>query len=289
MTQKFNKIFRCLFLTLVFGIPFATSANPIQPVSMMIAEFNSMTSLQRERWQETNESRHWVSGTCEVHDVNTTSWLSEFRSPEADYVVDCVINSTQHVSLYFANSYNNVMQSLSTGEMIEFEGKLKTIRHWGFWSTAYVLVQETPQSSSSSEYNNNQAPQFQNYPATRVLPERQAQAILNSDISDTFRAKLHNALEQPANFAGEYVLTAWGCGSSCLDGAVVSLRTGQVVSLPGTICCWKGEGERLIIRPDSRLLVAAGLINESGEHGAHFYEFTDDEFEHIVTIPVNRQ
>ena len=69
-------------------------------------------------------------------------------------------------------------------------------------------------------------------------------------------------------------------------GVAVNARTGQVVELPGPVCCWKGAGERTIFKKNSRLLVLAGLINENGQHGAHFYELKNNEFIHIKTIPI---
>jgi len=131
-------------------------------------------------------------------------------------------------------------------------------------------------------------PQFQNYHVSNAYIGKPAQVVLSTADEKAFRTRLREASKQPANFAGEYVLTAWGCGTSCIYGAAVSLKTGRVVFLPGSICCWDGDGERLDFRINSRLFVAAGLINEEGEHGAHFYEFTGREFKHLKTIPVAR-
>lgn len=132
----------------------------------------------------------------------------------------------------------------------------------------------------------NRIPQFRDYPASNTYVGKHAEVVLSTADEKAYRTRLREATKQPANFAGEYVLTAWGCGTSCIYGAVVSLKTGRVVFLPGSICCWNGEGENLEFRINSRLLVAAGVINEESEHGAHFYEFTGREFRHLKTIPV---
>ena len=129
-------------------------------------------------------------------------------------------------------------------------------------------------------------PQFVQYPAPAVYTGKPARVILKTEDDRLFRTRLRNAAKQSANFAGEYVLTTWGCGTSCLYGAVVSLKTGVVTFLPGTVCCWSGEGERLQFRLTSQLLVTAGVINEESEHGTHFYEFTGDTFTHLKTVPV---
>ena len=107
-----------------------------------------------------------------------------------------------------------------------------------------------------------------------------------SDFDKNFRTRIRGTQSQPVNFAGEYVLSTWGCGMSCSMGVAVSSRTGRVVALPGTACCWKGEGERVIFKKNSRLLVLAGLINEGGKYGAHFYELKNDQFVHVKSIVV---
>ena len=113
-----------------------------------------------------------------------------------------------------------------------------------------------------------------------------AKVNLLTDFDKNFRTRIRNTQSQPINFAGEYILSTWGCGTSCLMGVAVNARTGQVVELPGPVCCWKGAGERTIFKKNSRLLVLAGLINENGQHGAHFYELKNNEFIHIKTIPI---
>ena len=148
---------------------------------------------------------------------------------------------------------------------------------------ALILLSIFPLFATAQQ---NQAPQFRDYRVSSTYAGKHAKVVLPTSDETAFRTRLQEASKQPANFAGEYVLTTWGCGTSCLHGAVVSLKTGRVVFLPGTVCCWEGEGERLVFRTNSRLLVAAGVINEESEHGAHFYELTGNEFKHLKTIPV---
>jgi hypothetical protein len=129
-------------------------------------------------------------------------------------------------------------------------------------------------------------PKFRDYPAANVYKGKHANVVLATAEEKAFRTRLREASKQAVNFAGEYVLSTWGCGTDCQYGAAVSLKTGHVVFLPGTICCWEGEGDRLEFRTNSRLLVAAGMINEKGKYGAHFYEFTGRGFKPLKTVAV---
>ncbi len=128
-------------------------------------------------------------------------------------------------------------------------------------------------------------PQFIDYPVTSGYIGKPAPVILDSKDKKMFRTTLREAAKEPPNFAGNYVLTTWGCGTYCITGAVVNLRTGEVVFLPGSICCWQGEGERLIFRLNSRLLVTAGIMNEE-VNMVFIFGFTGTTFKHLKTIPV---
>lgn len=132
-------------------------------------------------------------------------------------------------------------------------------------------------------------PQFAKYAVDNAYVGKPVNVDLATEDEKMYRTRLRDAAKGPANFAGEYALTTWGCGTSCITGAVVSLKTGKVSWLPGSVCCWKGEGERLEFRLNSRLLVTAGIMNEEGVHGAHFYEFTGGNFKHLLTVPVKEE
>lgn len=141
------------------------------------------------------------------------------------------------------------------------------------------------QDEVSKKSSESEPPKFSHY-LSEPYDGPRASVNLVSDFDKNFRTRIRGTQSQPVNFAGEYVLSTWGCGTSCSMGVAVSSRTGRVVALPGTACCWKGEGERVIFKKNSRLLVLAGLINEGGKYGAHFYELKNDQFVHVKTIVV---
>ena len=141
------------------------------------------------------------------------------------------------------------------------------------------------QDAASKKPSESEPPKFSDY-LSEPYDGPRASVNLVSDFDKNFRTRIRGTQSQPVNFAGEYVLSTWGCGTSCSMGVAVSSRTGRVVALPGTACCWKGEGERVIFKKNSRLLVLAGLINEGGKYGAHFYELKNDQFVHVKSIVV---
>lgn len=87
-------------------------------------------------------------------------------------------------------------------------------------------------------------PQFVNYAILgNQYNGKPSPVVLRSQADRDFRTRLRDASKEPANFAGEYSLAIWGCGTSCLMGAAVQLKTGNVFFLPGSISNWKGEGD----------------------------------------------
>lgn len=132
-------------------------------------------------------------------------------------------------------------------------------------------------------------PNFNNFKVTSFYQGAPAQAVIKTDDEKTFRTRLRESAKQPVNFAGQHVLTTWGCGTGCLYGAAINQRTGVVTFLPGTISGWQGQGERVMFHRNSRLLMLAGVIDEGEEHGLHYYELVNDRFTHVSTIPVPSQ
>ena len=125
----------------------------------------------------------------------------------------------------------------------------------------------------------NAVPQFTAYPATEAYKGRGAPLVLGRD-DRTFRTRLRFAAAQRPNFAGHYILTAWGCGAECLMGALIDANSGHVHWIPFTICCWPFEiDDPIAYRLDSTLVVFSGTRNEKdGDNGTHYYQFKDGKF-----------
>jgi phosphotransferase system glucose/maltose/N-acetylglucosamine-specific IIC component len=127
------------------------------------------------------------------------------------------------------------------------------------------------------------APRFDQFPALRDTGQSTS-VQLKGEKSRLYASRLRIASHQPINFAGHYVLATWGCGASCVMGAAIDAKTGAVIWVPFTVCCWPlGITEPLEYRPDSHLLVAHGSLDErGGGNEVHHYNFDGRRFIRIL-------
>jgi hypothetical protein len=131
-------------------------------------------------------------------------------------------------------------------------------------------------------------PRFEDYPSTDAYKGQNAPIVLSKDDLN-FRTKLRLAARQKPDFAGHFILTAWGCGAECVMGAVIDANSGRVYWFPHTICCWPDDADGKF-RPieyqlGSRLVIFSGARNEKdGDQGTHYYEFRDGRFMHIRSV-----
>lgn len=142
---------------------------------------------------------------------------------------------------------------------------------------------------SAYTFGQTKTPQFKDYPALGRYAGKNAAVVITAQ-DRMYRTRLKEAAREKPNFAGHYILTAWGCGTECLMGAVIDANTGKVYWFPHAICCWNGV-ERddnftpIVFRPNSRLVVFTGARNEQeGDEGVHFYTFGARGFKHIRTV-----
>ena len=134
----------------------------------------------------------------------------------------------------------------------------------------------------------NKVPQFKDFPAGKIYKGKNVPVKLTTADERMFRTRLREAAKEKPNFAGRYILTTWGCGTTCLMGAVIDAQTGKVYWWDFSICCWEDVDENfnpIEFRLDSRLIVFSGLRNEDGTKGAHFYKFENGRFVFIKTVP----
>ena len=126
---------------------------------------------------------------------------------------------------------------------------------------------------------------------------------MSSEDARTYKSRLTEAMQEPADFAGEYVLATWGCGSGgCISQTFVNRRTGHVIkqgfgsSSAYGITDDMGEDIRMGdtiegMKADSRLLVVREQTDPNEEDevndiraSAKFYVLEGGELKLIKTV-----
>lgn len=135
-------------------------------------------------------------------------------------------------------------------------------------------------------FSQDRTPRFADYPASGHATGKSAPVKLHTKEDREYRTRLRAAALQAPNFAGHYVLSAWGCGAECLMGAVIDAATGEVYWLPHTICCWDADVDQPIqFRLASSLIIFIGARNEQdGDNGRHYYQFKDGKLLHLQSV-----
>lgn len=134
------------------------------------------------------------------------------------------------------------------------------------------------------------APGFGDY-AVPAYKGRAAALKLTTPLARNYRTRLREGARRAVNFAGQYKLHTWSCGTGCLQTAFIDAKTGEVFfpeELNGFIVCfYQPEAandleDALQFQKGSRLIVMSGYpYSERGKDepkkGLYYYEWTGTE------------
>ncbi len=146
-------------------------------------------------------------------------------------------------------------------------------------------------------------PRFEAYPTRVISNLKPARVDLKSHPrARRYRTRLREGAAEGPNFAGHFTVVGWGCGTSCIQWAVVDARTGAVYFPPddiasvSTVHVGTAEGEPephfygLRFRKDSGLLMILGAPNEDdSREGILFYRWTGKNFEFLKAYRIQRE
>ena len=110
-----------------------------------------------------------------------------------------------------------------------------------------------------------------------------------------FRTRLTEANDNGVNFAGHFVFAIWGCGTSCVSGAVIDTKTG-VVYFPEELGGMTFGGgfreisdEPLQYKPDSNLFILEGNAANNETAGRSYFVWEGAKFKRIKFVPFENQ
>jgi hypothetical protein len=129
-------------------------------------------------------------------------------------------------------------------------------------------------------------PKFSDYQVNQLYKGKNATPTVTDDWHQ-FRTLIREGASRPVNFAGDYRIVEWGCGTDCVRFVLLDLRAGSVYDPPFESLWldafptngWYGKG--LEFHANSRLLIVNGCPTE--KCGTYYYEWTGEVFQLIRT------
>ena len=116
----------------------------------------------------------------------------------------------------------------------------------------------------SFTYGKGVIPKPSDYPVKTVYKGVAAKLDISDPDARMYRTRLTEALKEKPDFAGEYVMAMWGCGTNCRMYSFVNKRTGKL--LKDGFGGEERQEDVVFIDPLSRLLVTEEEIrNEDYE------------------------
>ena len=183
-----------------------------------------------------------------------------------------------------ATESHQKMKALLSGNAI---AQASIIRHI---LSACEKATPLPALKNSTSLDESARKRFANFKAPAMYTGKNHPLVMD-EFSRLFKTRLDNAINtQKPSFAGQYLVTGWGCGSSgCNTGAVIDAKTGIVTPFPTSLSSVyplkpmfadeDGQEQRYTL--NSRLMIFAGNLESDNSPGLDMiesYEFKNGKF-----------
>lgn len=139
--------------------------------------------------------------------------------------------------------------------------------------------------------NVNQVIEFEQYSVEINNATLSKRPVLSTKLAKQYKTVITNAMPEPVNFAGQYRVVTWGCGTDCRGFAIINKVSGVTYTLPDVefVAGVMGNEEaRLQFKADSRLFIITGSKNDENE-GKFYYLWSGKELKLLATSPIKKQ
>ena len=133
------------------------------------------------------------------------------------------------------------------------------------------------------------AVRFSEFAAHDTFHGKPAPVVLTRSEEREYRTMIREGAKDGPNFAGHYTIVQWGCGTECLQAAMVDAITGKIYQLPSLnarrdsyfFSAW------IHFRPDSRLLIMCTNCIEfaHGHCDQRYFVWNGDGFMEVQRVP----
>jgi hypothetical protein len=95
-----------------------------------------------------------------------------------------------------------------------------------------ILISLSSATTEGIAKSKKRVPKFSDYLVRQVWQGKSAKMRVTTASDPLLSARFQSASKEPPNFAGHYRVVLWGCGSECINGGMVDLKIGRVLSPP---------------------------------------------------------
>ena len=156
--------------------------------------------------------------------------------------------------------------------------------------------------AASAQYRDEAIPRFEDFPVKELYSGPIAQPRIIKAEERRYRTEIQNGvrkgfgvLHEPAgteqrrpNFAGHYIVVQWGCGTECLQYAVVDAKDGTIYQppVPGSHIAYFDSG-RLDYSVRSKMMVVKTncAMGDMERCERDFYVWENNRFRHLSRVP----
>ncbi len=143
----------------------------------------------------------------------------------------------------------------------------------------------------------NNASSFEAFavPRSEVFKGTPASPRFKTPGQRNYRTMIRLTAEKGSNFAGHFAVAEWGCGTACVQMAIVDVRSGDVYEGPfgvlpfgGHIYLGTGNEEDhvgVFYKQNSTLFIAAGCPKYRN-CGTYFYDWKGSQFKLLRRVPM---
>jgi len=129
-------------------------------------------------------------------------------------------------------------------------------------------------------------PSFDEYKVSEVFKGKPVKPHLATPFEREFRSQIREAASKGPNFAGKFTIAQWGCGSGCIQMAVIDGENGAVYRGPFKVLSARRlhtleiyAAPLLQFRANSRLIIVSGCPEEDLSKCADvYYEWSGTRF-----------
>jgi len=140
---------------------------------------------------------------------------------------------------------------------------------------------------------NIEEPKFADYKVKVSKAKPKSIVFRGNKDARMFRTRLRDARKGGVNFAGHFIFTTWGCGTSCAYGAIINTKTGRVYFPKEVAGMSFGmmpdlPDQPIQYRKNSQLLVIHGNTADSEKAGVTHLVWQGTKFKKIKFVAAKR-